>query len=140
MSFQRTPFDRAAGPALPVPPLVRAIALVLTLIGVLPVAADVVINELLASNVNAAFDDDGESSDWLELLNLGGGPIGLAGYALSDDPEQPGKWVFPGGTLEPGQHLVVWCSGKDRAHVNPDVAVDDPRYPFEATLVSLDSE
>lgn len=38
----------------------------------------------------------------------------LAGWALSDDPRRPQKWLFRSGTLPPGSFLVVFASGNDR--------------------------
>ena len=53
-------------------------------------------------------------SDWIEIYNPDPAPVSLAHYALTDDWEDPTKWVFPEVTL-PGQgFLVVFASGKDR--------------------------
>jgi hypothetical protein len=78
--------------------------------------ADLVINEVLASNVstNGLADEDGEQSDWIEIRNRGTTPVDLAGWSLSDDPDVPGLWVFPSRLLGAGQYLVVFASGKDR--------------------------
>ena len=38
----------------------------------------------------------------------------LASWSLTDDEDDPGKWVFPSVTLESGGYLVVFASGKDR--------------------------
>ena len=99
MRCQRPLRKRTSCPGSRISRLVVPTFILLPLIGALPLAANVVINEVLASNVNSAFDDEGESSDWLELLNIGDAPLELAAYALSDDPAQPRKWVFPEGTL-----------------------------------------
>ena len=40
--------------------------------------------------------------------------IDLAGWSLTDDAEQPDKWVFPSIDLEAEVYLVVFASGKDR--------------------------
>jgi hypothetical protein len=74
----------------------------------------IVINELMSSNGNAVADEDGDFSDWVELYNAGLSAVDLAGWGLSDDPDNPFRWVFPEVTVEPGQHLLVWASGKDR--------------------------
>jgi hypothetical protein len=75
---------------------------------------DVVINEFLAENRNSLEDADGQKEDWIELRNRGANSVNLTGWSLSDDPEQPGKWVFPNVTLGAGQYLIVFASGKDR--------------------------
>ena len=42
----------------------------------------------------------------------------LEGWSLTDDPTEPGKWVFPAVAMEPGAFLVVFASGKDRRPVD----------------------
>ncbi len=76
--------------------------------------ADLVINEILAANQSGLQDEDGQEEDWIEIVNLGTTTVDLAGWSLSDDPELPGLWTFGGGSLAPGQYLVVFASGKDR--------------------------
>ncbi|HUF62770.1 MAG TPA: CotH kinase family protein [Verrucomicrobiales bacterium] len=58
---------------------------------------------------------DGDYPDWIEIHNPGESPIALLGYGLSDDPQQPFKWTFPGVSVEPGGELLVFASGKDKA-------------------------
>jgi len=72
------------------------------------------LNEFLAANVTGLKDEDGESSDWIELWNYGSTTVNLGGFALTDDPDDPTKWTFPPTNLGPGQFLVVFASGKDR--------------------------
>jgi len=78
-------------------------------------AMDVVISEFLASNTNGITDEDGDDSDWIELSNVSGSPVNLAGWHLSDAAQSLDKWAFPSVTLNPGAELVVFASGKDRA-------------------------
>ena len=74
-----------------------------------------VINELLASNQGGLRDEDGDSPDWVELRNLGAEPVELAGWTLTDDRAEAAMWALPAKTLAPGEHLIVFASGKDRA-------------------------
>ena len=74
-----------------------------------------VINELLASNQGGLRDEDGDSPDWVELRNLGAEPVELAGWTLTDDRAEAAMWALPARTLAPGEHLIVFASGKDRA-------------------------
>ena len=54
----------------------------------LPLAGqELTITEFLADNNRGLEDEDGNSSDWIELRNGGDTAIDLAGYALTDDPE-----------------------------------------------------
>lgn len=70
----------------------------------------VVINELMASNTSALADPQGEFDDWIELRNVTGQDVDLAGRYLSDEPNNPRKWAFPAGTKIPAEgYLLVWC-------------------------------
>lgn len=83
---------------------------------------DVRINEAVASNHDGLVDEDGESSDWLELVNAGTAPVALAGWGLADDAAVPFMWTFPSVNLGPGAHLLVWASKKDR---RPDLVAGE---------------
>lgn len=76
--------------------------------------AQLVINEMMASNLDVVADEDGSFEDWIEIHNSGSDTINLAGYCLSDNPGLPYKWVFPDYPIYPGEYLLVWASGKDR--------------------------
>lgn len=74
-----------------------------------------IITEFLASNRNSLEDEDDDSSDWIEIHNIGSAPLELGGFSLSDDPDDPRKWIFPAGTtLNANARLIVYASGKDR--------------------------
>ncbi len=75
--------------------------------------AQVRINEAVSSN-SVYNDEDGDSSDWLELHNPENQAIDLTGYTLSDKANNPGKWTIPSLIIDPGAHLLFWASGKDR--------------------------
>lgn len=47
------------------------------------------------------------ATDWIEILNGGEVPVDLGGWALSDDPAELRKWVFPARVVAPGERLVV---------------------------------
>ncbi len=78
----------------------------------------IVINEAVSSNVTTLEDADGDFEDWVELHNVGTTAVNLSGWGFSDDDE-PFKWTFPSLTLEAGQYVVVWTSGKDRRPDTP---------------------
>ncbi|WP_421875403.1 CotH kinase family protein [Marinoscillum sp.] len=77
-------------------------------------AQDLVINEIMSSNNNTLFDEDGDTPDWVELYNNGADPIDLEGYVLADSGTLETPWTFPAMALAPGQHLLVFASDKDR--------------------------
>ncbi len=72
------------------------------------------IDEFLAENSGGLLDEDGDSSDWIELVNTNSFRLNLEGYQLSDDPKVPTKWKFPAVRIASGGRLVVFASGKDR--------------------------
>lgn len=78
-------------------------------------AQGLLITEFMADNSATLSDFEGSSPDWIEIYNGTGGAVNLAGYALTDNANQPLKWVFPNPVnLGPGQFLVVFASGLDR--------------------------
>ncbi len=77
-------------------------------------AANVVINEILANNVAGAVDEDAAHSDWIELRNLDATAVNLQGWSLTDNATNPTKWVFPSVSIPAGGYLVVFASGKNR--------------------------
>ncbi len=80
-------------------------------------AADVIIAEFLAQNSGnpgSLLDEDGDSSDWIELQNVSASPVDITGWHLTDDAADLAKWDFPARTLAPNERLVVFASGKDR--------------------------
>ena len=106
-----------------------------------PVYADLVINELLADNSQTNFDEEGDNEDWAEFYNSGPEVLRLEGYALSDDPLLPQKWLFPDIELFPGEYLLVWLSGKDRYEPPPDViGGDSGLLAFEPVFIDDESE
>jgi hypothetical protein len=76
--------------------------------------AGVRINEIQSSNLHTIKDEDGDSSDWVELYNPDAAAVNLQGWGLSDNASNPMKWTFGNVTIQPGQRLLVWASGKNR--------------------------
>lgn len=72
------------------------------------------INEFLAVNQTGLTDEDGDYPDWIEIYNPASEAINLSGWALTDDPEELQKWIFPGETIEANGYLVVFASGKEK--------------------------
>lgn len=73
------------------------------------------INEFLALNQTGLTDEDGDSSDWIEIHNPDSVALDLAGWSLTDDPALLAKWSIPSGVVLPADgYLVVFASGKDR--------------------------
>ena len=67
------------------------------------------LSEILADNRGVA-RNGATSPDFIELRNLTDAPQDLSQMSLSDNPERPGKFLFPAGTtIGPHGFLVVWC-------------------------------
>ena len=76
--------------------------------------ADLYITEFMAINGDTLRDEDGDSSDWIELFNSGSEKIDLGGYALTNDEASLKKWTFPSVELDSGSFLLVFASEKNR--------------------------
>lgn len=72
---------------------------------------DVYISEMMGLNTSAFKDAQGEYIDWFELHNTGANSLNLSGYGVTNDPNNPAKWVFPDVNIESGGYLTVYASG-----------------------------
>lgn len=84
----------------------------------------VVINEVMASNSITLRDEDGDYSDWVELYNASLETVDLSGWGLSDTEAIPKRWEFPAAEIGPGDRLVVFLSGKNRADSGKELHTD----------------
>ncbi len=79
------------------------------------VAPQIILSEIVADNrlvpgPNAVFPD------WVELHNRSANDVSLAGYALSDDPDELVRWRFPSdAVLAAGERRVIWFDDKHPA-------------------------
>src|SRR5438105_14317680 len=76
----------------------------------------ILINEFMASNKKTLLDEDGASSDWLELYNPGTVAVNLQGWFLTDTTNNLTEWRLPNITLLPNAYLVIFASGKNRTN------------------------
>ncbi len=96
----------------------RLAVLVVWVAALLPLIAHaqpVMINEFMAANQTGIDDEDGDGSDWIELRNVSGATVNLAGWTLTDNAALPAKWTFPDVSLAANGYLVVFASEKNRA-------------------------
>lgn len=57
-------------------------------------------------------------SDWIELYNSGPTSVSLAGWSLTDNANNPRKWMFPNDAIiGPGEYILVLADGLD---IGPD--------------------
>jgi len=103
-------------------------------------SAQVVLNEYSAANLESTPDNYGKHEDWLELFNPDSAPADISGFQLSDNPDIPGKWIFPQGTtIEPGSYLVVWLSGRDEVsggHYHANFKITQTKGTAERLVLS----
>ena len=92
-------------------------------------AGQVIISEFLTSAESTAGlrDEDGELQDWIELYNSGSTAVDLAGWSLTDDPDEPSLWTFPSVSIPAGGRLVVFASSKDRKSTAAGARTRRPR-------------
>ena len=74
---------------------------------------DIVINELMASNVDVVADADGAYDDWIELFNTTANELSLGGLYLSDDATNLSKWALPNQALPAGSYFIIWADSED---------------------------
>ncbi len=74
----------------------------------------IVINEVVADNSMGILDEDGDSSDWIELYNYTNSEINIEGFWLSDDVENLQKWAIPDIQIPSLGFVSIFASGKDQ--------------------------
>lgn len=75
-------------------------------------AAALRISEFMAANPGPAVDEDGDTSDWIEIQNTSEQAVFLDGWVLHDSSN---SWEMPAVTIAPGAFAMVWASAKDRS-------------------------
>jgi len=94
--------------------------LLVVLLAELP-ASDLVISEFMAVNSTTLLDSFNDTPDWIEIHHQGVGRIDLEGYFLTDDRSELNKWRFPAVSIEGGEYLLVFASGRDRTNPLEDL-------------------
>jgi len=64
------------------------------------------LNEISSSNSGNAIDENGNTGDWIELVNSGTESAELSGFELGAGTQ---KVILPAGAIEPGQRVVFWA-------------------------------
>jgi hypothetical protein len=94
-------------------------------------ASPVIISEFMASNSSEIplgegdiLDEDGNSSDWIEIYNRSEVTVDMTGWYLTDSADVPNMWQFPADlVLAPGAYEIIFASEKTQAE-NPG------NYPY----------
>ncbi len=77
--------------------------------GETPVAGEIILNELMASNTSYIQDESGDYDDWIEIYNTTTRDISCNGLYLSDNPDNKLKWKFPDTLIKAKSYLIVWA-------------------------------
>ena len=80
--------------------------------------AQLVINELMQSNVECIMDDLNEFPDsWVELYNMGTDEVNLGEYKLGTKDKANKAWQLPNQQVSAGGHVIIYC---DKEETNGD--------------------
>jgi hypothetical protein len=128
-------------------PLPLLLSIQFLMIALLPLNAQVVINEISASNRTGLTDAFGQREDWVEIYNPTLAPVSIGGWYLTDKTSIPNKWQIPATVTVPANGYVVFiCSGRDiwdgsRWHTNFGISqMDQERITLnDPTLLPVDS-
>ena len=104
-----------------------------------PCRAQLVINELMQSNVDCVMDDLNEFPDsWVELYNAGTTPVNLSQYKLGDSEQASNAWQLPSMTVAAGQRVLVYCD-KEATKLHTDFRLESGKgcavYLFQGATV-----
>ena len=91
---------------------------------VLSASASPILSEFLASNDDGLTTAAGDNEDWIEIRNTASEAVSLAGYHLTDDPEQPTRWALPAVDIEADGFLLVFASGDDLSDPEGELHTD----------------
>jgi hypothetical protein len=91
----------------------KLLQLIVALLFSITAQAQIVINEVMSSNVSTIMDSDVEYQDWIEIYNGGSASVNINNYSISDDIDSLTKWKFPSMSIGAGAFVTVWCSGKN---------------------------
>lgn len=93
------------------------------------------LNEVLVVNEDNFVDDYGKRHPWFELFNNSAGTVDLGGCFLTDDKNEPKKYMIPKGDVltkvPPRQHLLFWADNQPTRgtfHVNFTFNPDKDNY------------
>lgn len=84
-----------------------------------------VISEFSADNEEMLEDENGDSSDWIEIYNGKSTATNLSGWFLTDIAAAPSGWALPNVSIPAYSYLIVFASSKNRA---------DPAFPLHTNF------
>jgi hypothetical protein len=90
-------------------------AAILLVMATMSANAQLVINELMQSNVECIMDDIHEFPDsWVELYNKGTERVNLGDYKIGTNKKKVDKaWQLPEIYLDPDSYIIIYCDKED---------------------------
>ena len=89
-------------------------AAMLLVITTISANAQLVINEIMQSNVECIMDDINEFPDsWVELYNPTNAPINLQDYWLGTKADGSKSWQLPNKTIKSKGYVIIYCDKED---------------------------
>ena len=86
--------------------------------------AQLVINELMQSNIDCIMDDLNEFPDsWVELYNTGSTAVNLNTYKIGLTDNVSEAWQLPSQTVGPNQYMLVYCD-KEGSKLHTDFRLE----------------
>ena len=100
-----------------------------------PSHAQLIINELMQSNIDCVMDDINEFPDsWVELYNAGTVAVNLSQYKLGVSDNAGEAWQFPNRTVQPKQYILIYCDKEStglHTHFRIDSGKSDGIWLFQ---------
>ncbi|MCH5308216.1 MAG: CotH kinase family protein [Prevotella sp.] len=88
----------------------RLLLISIMMLVVQTISPQIVINELMQSNIDCIMDDLNEFPDsWVELRNTGSIAVSLKDYRLGDGDKADKAWQLPDKMVAPGMYALVYC-------------------------------
>ncbi len=82
----------------------------LAIAGTATTSAQLVINEIMQSNIDCIMDDFNEFPDsWVELYNPGPDAANLADYKLGTKEKASKAYQLPAGSIPAGKYMIIYC-------------------------------
>ena len=89
------------------------ITLLMTIIS-MSAQGQLIINELMQSNIDCIMDDLNDFPDsWVELYNSGTTSINLNNYKIGKDNQEAKAWQLPDKTIGAKEHVVIFCDKEE---------------------------
>ena len=86
--------------------------------------AQLVINEIMQSNIDCIMDDINEFPDsWVELYNTGTSAENLSQYSIGLENDADAAWTLPSYTVPANGYVIIYCD-KEATGMHADFRID----------------